>query len=510
VFINYRADDTGETAARLYDELDRLLEPDQVFLDQGEIAPGREWPDWLEREMARCTVMLSLVGPLWLSVQNTRTGVRRLDEADDWVRRELEVALGGNSGTEVIPLLVNATPHIPLEALQQSGTTACIARFARLQTLQLRTGVRDWRSDRDVLVSYLCDTHRFRRRPTAPGEGESARLALRRLAELMFRTEVEHAVRPYASVLEEMDGHIAAMGIYKAVHDLLYDVQKVYDRILLDGANFPERERARALVRAHVRALDAHVTAAAAIADRAAAQGVENQDRVRVVAGGLAEARDALRAAVTAQDRSGYDGVVDALDLLLGTEPSNYNTDVKAVADKLNLGTLVDLMRSIHEAAVAAKVAADMVQQLRSGIDDLEALARELRARSGEHDALQRIDDLVRLLLGRRTMVLGLEAAFRTLAREVHHADAAEGAMREPSPTRHTGPEQAVSRLARDLAKLLTAGESREGSRFGAALRDFRHTAADRLWATDTRLLSLCDRIQKVRPPLRQLLEELK
>ena len=91
-FISYRKDDTKQVARSLYSELKRVLERGEVFLDQREIEPGASFPETLTAEIERAAVVLLLIGPQWLTLQSS-DGVRRLDEPDDWVRKEIELAL---------------------------------------------------------------------------------------------------------------------------------------------------------------------------------------------------------------------------------------------------------------------------------------------------------------------------------------------------------------------------------------------------------------------------------
>jgi hypothetical protein len=53
--------------------------------------------------VAGCSVLLAVIGPQWLDSRDT-SGVRRLDDAGDFVRIELASAL--RSGTPVMPVLV--------------------------------------------------------------------------------------------------------------------------------------------------------------------------------------------------------------------------------------------------------------------------------------------------------------------------------------------------------------------------------------------------------------------
>jgi CHASE2 domain-containing sensor protein len=102
VFISYRRDDASANAGRLFDWLTRQFGRGHVFLDTDKIAPGDEFPRALEERLAASDVLLAVIGSKWLAITDERG--RRLDQPDDYVRREIASALA--RGTRVIPVLV--------------------------------------------------------------------------------------------------------------------------------------------------------------------------------------------------------------------------------------------------------------------------------------------------------------------------------------------------------------------------------------------------------------------
>jgi hypothetical protein len=110
VFISYRSDDTGDVASRLYDVLAAHFGSGTVFLDQERLAGGTVWPASLRSAVADARVVLALIGPRWLTVQDPKTGDRRLNLPEDWVRLELEGALAADR--VVVPVLVGEARHL--------------------------------------------------------------------------------------------------------------------------------------------------------------------------------------------------------------------------------------------------------------------------------------------------------------------------------------------------------------------------------------------------------------
>jgi len=140
IFISYRTDDAGQAASRLFDDLTRLFGSGSAFIDHTQISGGEAWAERLTTEAARAAVMFVLIGSGWLKAQNPTTGDRRLNEPDDWVRREIQTAL--DAGVLVVPVLVDDAR--PLTAIDLR-TVPEIQKLAEKQSLQLRR--KDWDTD---------------------------------------------------------------------------------------------------------------------------------------------------------------------------------------------------------------------------------------------------------------------------------------------------------------------------------------------------------------------------
>ena len=113
VFISYRRDDTAGHAGRLYDHLKRAFGADGVFMDVDDIHRGETFSDILTMKLRESDVLIAVVGRRWLSLTDA-AGRRRLDEPDDWVRKEIRTAL--DAGHLVIPVRVDgaAMPAHPI------------------------------------------------------------------------------------------------------------------------------------------------------------------------------------------------------------------------------------------------------------------------------------------------------------------------------------------------------------------------------------------------------------
>jgi len=148
VFINYRHEDTWASALLLRDRLVNRLGAENVFLDAHDLQPGMKWLDEIKARRASCDVLLSLIGPRWISILKERETAARAQPAQDYVRYEIEYALQPNSGIHVIPVLVGDVLPVPAEKLPRSLRT-----LAQIEAAQ----VRQKRFDDDVadLISRL-------------------------------------------------------------------------------------------------------------------------------------------------------------------------------------------------------------------------------------------------------------------------------------------------------------------------------------------------------------------
>ncbi len=108
LFISYRRDDSQWIARALHRHLSEGYGVNRVFMDRIEIRGGDRWRQKIEDGLQRSTVMLVIIGKEWLKLTND-LGRLRIDQDDDWVRKEIRFAL--DNGLRLIALYVDdATP----------------------------------------------------------------------------------------------------------------------------------------------------------------------------------------------------------------------------------------------------------------------------------------------------------------------------------------------------------------------------------------------------------------
>lgn len=145
IFISYRREDCAAEAGRLRTTLLGQFGDEAVFMDTSSIQPGAKWPSRISSALESARVVLVIIGPEWIRVSD-EWGGRRIDEDDDWVRREIEQALSEDK--EIIPVLVSEARVPPKHKLPESIS----ALFDR-QAIEIRTSY--WDHDIKLLQSRL-------------------------------------------------------------------------------------------------------------------------------------------------------------------------------------------------------------------------------------------------------------------------------------------------------------------------------------------------------------------
>jgi len=102
IFICYRRKDVGGYAGRLFDHLTKEYGPDGVLFDLEVMGTAELLTDWVRRVIPESAVLLALIGDEWIKDRYQR---RRLEEQDDIVRLEIDLALSNE--IPIIPVLID-------------------------------------------------------------------------------------------------------------------------------------------------------------------------------------------------------------------------------------------------------------------------------------------------------------------------------------------------------------------------------------------------------------------
>ena len=130
IFLSYRREEAGYAAGRLADRLTTRFEDTRVFIDVDSVPAGEDFVKAIRGAVARCDVLLAIIGRQWIEMLDDR-GVRRLDDPEDFVVLELKEAL--ERDIHVVPVLLDGADmpgprtcrprSAPCHAAMPSGST---------------------------------------------------------------------------------------------------------------------------------------------------------------------------------------------------------------------------------------------------------------------------------------------------------------------------------------------------------------------------------------------------
>jgi hypothetical protein len=164
-FVSFRVGDAEDTAMLIDQRLCRSFGADRVFRSSRAMHGGALFPPTLEAEAAGCAIMVVVIGRRWLAAGGGR---RRIDDPQDWVRREIEFALHNDR-----PVLLVLTADAP--ELGPRDVPATMTGLVDRPQLRFRSAERDLariadevrphmhgvvRPDRPVHLTDLRPTHR--------------------------------------------------------------------------------------------------------------------------------------------------------------------------------------------------------------------------------------------------------------------------------------------------------------------------------------------------------------
>lgn len=145
IFISYRREESAGFAGRLYDRLVTRFGRERVFMDVEGIDPGTDFVDAIERAVASCRALIVVIGPRWTTVEG-RTGKRRLDDPQDFVRLETAAAL--KRSIRVLPVLVDGA-----EMPQEADLPDDLVPLLRRQAIEINH--KHWESSTNDLLRAL-------------------------------------------------------------------------------------------------------------------------------------------------------------------------------------------------------------------------------------------------------------------------------------------------------------------------------------------------------------------
>ena len=115
IFISYRREESKYQARMIFQAFSKLRPTNEVFMDVDSIPLGVDFAGVIRGWVQKCDVLLALVGSGWSESKDPRSGLRRLDNPNDFVRIEISEAL--TRGIPVVPVLLDDAPLPDRDAL---------------------------------------------------------------------------------------------------------------------------------------------------------------------------------------------------------------------------------------------------------------------------------------------------------------------------------------------------------------------------------------------------------
>jgi len=159
IVVSYRRVDTGGDARSLAETLADRFGEENVFFDIHGIAPGEPFDQVIAKAVAASDVFVACIGQHWLTV-TAADGSRRIDDPEDYVRRELEGALAAD--VLVIPVTFEGAQMPGQDDLPDS-----LKPFSTRNAVDIRAT--RWHEDVKDFVDYLVELKRKKQRGARRG-----------------------------------------------------------------------------------------------------------------------------------------------------------------------------------------------------------------------------------------------------------------------------------------------------------------------------------------------------
>jgi hypothetical protein len=163
-FISYRREEAIWPAQSLKDGLKKRFGTESVFMDLQSIYPGQHWAVRIRQAIASCNIELVLIGRRWLGAEDEK-GDRRIDNPDDWVRREVAEALQAPD-VSVVPILLDGAEMPKVDQLPQELSELPARNAFPLSAAR-------WEDELDELVEALRTGRLQDARRSPAGQGPS-------------------------------------------------------------------------------------------------------------------------------------------------------------------------------------------------------------------------------------------------------------------------------------------------------------------------------------------------
>lgn len=325
--------------------------------------------------------------------------------------------------------------------------------------------------------------------PHIDGAAISADLGV--LTQLMQRTAVRDMVATYRADFTAAEHEIDILSNYKFLHDLLHKLQfRCYNVITQEARRFPTDDLA------FDNLLNYEVTLQDIVANlQAVMEEAQFSPNETVWVNDLLDAQQLLRRALDTMESEALRRVVWLMRRVLALQPSNVNHRLSSAARALRLDTIVGSLKAIRTELDNVQIADPQLDQLTSGIQELELLNTQLNQLVTEHDQWQ---DVQRILGRIEDMMV-----YDLTELEFSWPDLSTRVTTLCSP--HKG--DWVDLFYQDGEQLQKALTEQNPVRIRSYFQRYRQRAGNRFFQVDTQLKDLCTELRKVGESLSTILK---
>jgi len=324
--------------------------------------------------------------------------------------------------------------------------------------------------------------------------GQSFSQGMSALRDLMVRIpEARDTLIAVRADIQAACDHIEVLDNYKALHDLLHELQKLcFDCIDQEARRFPSDDLAADNLQQYELNFEDIVNRMQEVVAQSTFAGSKTtwiQD--------LGYAQQELHDAIENLDVKQLQKATRRIKRVLNLQPSLINTHLNDAARALRLPTLMKALTQVRDTLSRPDLDPEKIRQFEAGVAALTSLNHDLATLIDEHDRWQVVDCVLRRIEDRLEQDLDeLEWSWPDLKAkgERLYGECAE---------------KWAHGLKADCEKLESALAASDHARVKQFFRRYRSQAGNRFYRIDATLKGLCDELRQVDGPLAFVLRML-
>jgi AcrR family transcriptional regulator len=277
---------------------------------------------------------------------------------------------------------------------------------------------------------------------------------------------------------------IEALRAYKALHDLLHDLQLLcYEHIEQELQRFPDDDLAADNLERYALNLEDIVNSLQEIAERTPSI----KPRPTWI-DKLHQAHTSICQALATTDAEMLKRATREIKRVLSLHPAQINTRLNSTVQAMRLEELLEVMTHIHTVCLRLDVDSTLLSRFTTGLTALGDLHQRLMALVDDHDQWQDVDTLLRLIDDSMDYD-ELSALWPDVKEQANRLYA-------------TSAEQWAQALRANEAQLERAVAIRDNFILFQSFCSYRSRAVRQFYRVDKRLKELCDRLDRLDGPL--------